>query len=109
MIDVGATDDDAFTINQSGNYYIQWAFSCVQPTTNDITYIGYDYPNSTVPIWNTGGKIYGNTGYHQHVWVMGWAGYIDSNDYDSKAMFYAIAAGTTAEIQNAVVYIMFID
>ena len=40
---------------------------------------------------------------------MGWAGYIDSNDYDSKAMFYAIAAGTTAEIQNAVVYIMFID
>ena len=109
-IDVGATADDAFTINSSGYYYIQWAFSCEQVGSNDITYIGYDYPNSTFPVWNTGGKIYGNTPYHQNVWVMGWAGEItaDPNAYSSKTLFYEISGGGGSSLLNAVVYIMYI-
>jgi hypothetical protein len=108
-IDTGQSSDDAFTIVTSGNYYIQWAFSCEQGNSNDITYLGYDYPNSTVPIWNTGGKVYGNTPYHRNVWVMGWAGYIDSNSYDSKVLFYDITGTGGQTVKDAVVYIMYLD
>jgi hypothetical protein len=107
-IDEGQNADYAFTINSSGYYYIQWAFACEQVGSNDITYIGYDYPNSTFPVWNTGGKIYGSTSYHQNVWVMGWAGFIDSSDYSSKTLFYEISGGGGSSLLNAVVYIMYI-
>jgi hypothetical protein len=107
-IDIGQNTDDAFTIVTSGNYYIQWAFSCEQPGSNDICYLGYDFVSGSVPVWNTGGKVYGNTSYHKNTWVMGWAGYIDTNNYDSRVMFYDISGTGGQTVDYGVVYIIYL-
>ena len=39
---------------------------------------------------------------------MGWAGYIDTQNYDSKVMFYEISGGGSSIIKDAVVYIMYL-